>query len=302
MAQNLIDLRRRIRSVRNTQKSTMAMKTVSSVKLRRSVTEITYSRPALRKIESVLRRIKKISHQKHDHIESNDFLKERETGRTVLVAVSADKGLCGAFNARINAEAEAHFKELEIRDNESPLLVTVGNKATQYFSKRGYPFAHSYTSMMSRLKYEHALALSEYLQSVFLKPEASYIRSVELVYTEYVSTSRQEVKTLQLLPLNIPWKREDDDTENQDMDYIFEPSLEDIFNYLLPKYIDSMVYRILLQSSASENAARMVAMDKATRNASDMIQNLTLTLNKMRQASITNELLEIITATEALNQ
>jgi F-type H+-transporting ATPase subunit gamma len=296
MAQNLIDLRRRIKSVKGTQKTTKAMKTVSAAKLRRSVTDINRNRPVLEKIESILRRVGQAA-----HMESHPFLEERKNGHTVIVVISTDKGLCGAFNTRLLAKAESHFHELQKTETEQPFLITVGNKAFKYFSKRDYQIKKSYQSIMSRLKYENAFEISQYLQKLFLTPVED-IKKIEFITTEFVSASKQEVKIKRLFPIKSEWEQGKEGEENRDIEYIFEPSAIEIFNYLLPKFIDSLVYQTLLQSSASEHAARMVAMDLASRNASDMIRNLTLIMNKMRQASITNELLEIMTATEALKK
>ena len=302
MAQNLIDLRRRIRAVKDTQKTTKAMKTVSAAKLRRSVTELNRTQPIMEKIISLLNRVGKspnIAAQR----ESHPFLKARESGHTVMVVISADKGLCGAFNSHLLEKAQDHYQERLKEEGDNLSLVTAGNKAFKHFKKRNYPLKRDYHSIMGRLKYSHALDLSKYLQELYLNP-VEEIKRIEFVFTQYVSASRQELTVRPLFPIPFSWQGKEDglDSEDDDLEYIFEPSAEEIFKALLPKYINSLVYQILLQSAASEHAARMVAMELASQNASDMIRNLTLTLNKVRQASITGELLEIITATEALTK
>ncbi len=291
MAQNLIDLRRRIKSVRDTQKSTKAMKTVSAAKLRRSVSDINRNKPIVEKIESMLYWVGQKSHQ---------LMEDRtEESRTLIVVISADKGLCGAFNSKLINRAESYLNELKEKDGESPILVTVGNKASKYFTKRAIPIKKNYPYMMSRLKYENAQELSRYLQHLYLQ-NIEDIKKVEFIFTEFLSASKQEVKIKQIFPLQSQWDKINE--ENRHIEYIFEPSKEKIFEKLLPRYIDSMIHQLLLQSSASEHAARMIAMDLATKNASEMIRTLTLTMNKMRQAAITKELLEILTATEALKK
>jgi len=300
MAQNLIDLRRRIKAVRNTQKTTQAMKTVSAAKLRRSVTELKRTQPIIEQIESILKRVKHAASKLE--IISHPLLKERKTGDTVIVTISSDKGLCGAFNSHVGEKTEEQYRRRLNPEGDNLFLITVGNKAFKYFNKRKYPIKKNYPSVMTRLKYQNALDLSEYLQKIFLDPDED-IKTIEFVFTEYLSASKHEAAVRQLFPIKMEWGGEGgEEGEEKDIEYIFEPSAEEIFKALLPKFINAKVYQVLLHSSASEHAARMIAMDLATRNASDMIRNLTLTLNKLRQASITRELLEIITATEALKR
>ncbi len=301
MAENLIDLRRRIKSVKNTQKSTKAMKTVSAAKLRRSVAELNKTKPMMAKISTLLRRVGNAAGE-----QTHPLLETRDSGVTLMVVVTSDKGLCGAFNSHVIDKAENHFDELVEweggADNIS--LVTVGNKGFRHFNKRDYAIKKNYPSMMARLKYQDALDLSTWLQETYLNPNEN-IKKIEFVSTQYITASRQELSVKQLFPIKSDWEVDDQADEGgsaEEIDYIYEPSAEAIFKALLPKYINSMVYQVLLQSAASEHAARMIAMDLATKNASEMIRDLTLTMNKLRQASITNEILEIITATEALQQ
>lgn len=296
MAQNLIDLRRRIRAVKDTQKTTQAMKTVSAVKMRRSVNELNRIRPILEKIESLLNRVAQASGKE---VKSHPFLKERETGYTIIVAISADKGLCGAFNSHLIEKVEDYYQERLNQEGDNLYLVTMGNKAFKHFKKRKYPIKKDYQSVITRLKYHHALDLSKYLQEIYLNPDEE-IKRVEFVFTRYISASKHETAVRQLFPIPFTWEEEEDYSNKEDIEYIFEPSAQEIFKALLPRYINSLVYQALLQSTASEHAARMAAMELATQNADEMIHDLTLTLNKLRQASITGELLEIITATEAL--
>lgn len=297
MAENLIDLRRRIKAVKNTQKTFKAMKTVSAVKLRRNVTELNKTRPIMDKIISLLRRVKPAV-----DMESLPLIKQRESGKTIIVVVSADKGLCGAFNSHlINAAEEHYLSRLNETGNDIELIV-IGNKAVNHFLKKGYPIKKTYKSVISRLKFQHVLELSKYLQEIYLNPEEN-IQKIEFVFTQYLSASKGGPQVKQLLPLVGEWKQVVTSADSkEDVEYIFEPSEKKIFEYLLPKYIDARVQEILLQSAASEHKARMIAMEQASQNAEEIVRTLVLTMNKLRQASITGELLEIITATEALRK
>jgi len=290
MAGNLIYLRRRIKSVKNTQKITRAMKTVSAAKLRRATGDLNKMRPFAEKIAYLLQQaggaVEEFTHP---------LLSAREQGKVVLVVVTADKGLCGSFNSRLIKQAEDALRERRAA-GETVELVAVGAKAVRYFTKQGEPLKRQFPAIMGRLKYGDAVQLSEQLQEIFLKED---VRSIEFIYTQFLSSSRQRVGEKRLFPAVLQLDKMDNGVP---VEYILEPDAATIINTLLPRYIHSMVYRILLESLASEHMARMVAMDLATRNASEMVRTLTLAMNKMRQAAITKELLEIITATEALTK
>ncbi|MCK4835069.1 MAG: ATP synthase F1 subunit gamma [Candidatus Aminicenantes bacterium] len=291
MSGNLIDLRRRIQSVKNTQKITQAMKTVSAVKLRKSTNELNKNKPFMDSVESLLKRV-----GQELPVETFPLLRKRKEGKPALVVVSADKGLCGAFNSHIIRRAEEHYENL-CTDNDKPVLIIAGNKAFGYFQKKDYPIGKNFMSLMSKLTFKGALELSTFLQELYQKDE---IMKVEIVYTEFLSASKQEPAVKQLFPIPIEW--EDQGGEEKEVEYIFEPDPAKIFQSLLPKYLDSLIYRLLRESEASAHAARMIAMEMATRNTKDMIRTLILNMNKLRQAAITNELLEIITATEAMKK
>lgn len=296
MAENLQDLRRRINSVKNTRKITQAMKTVSAAKLGRSVARLKRVRPMMEKIEEMLERV-----SEGKGIGDHPFLRERQSGDTIIVAVSSDKGLCGAFNSHIIERAVGLFEGME-QEGEHPVLITIGNKIHKYFKKKEYSIIRFYDSLMSNFDYPEVKQLSAFLQEIYLD-ESKNVKKIEFIYTGFRSSARQEITISTLFPIKEQWKGEQvqQQTEEED-EFIFEPAAEVLFKSLLPRYIDSLIYRILLESAASEHAARMSAMELATSNAEDMIRELTLTLNKLRQASITNELLEIITATEALKK
>lgn len=289
MAENLIDLKRRINSVKNTQKITRAMKTVAAAKLRKNVRKLNRTERFMRKIEYLLDRV-----GKELGYDNFPLFEKREEGEVVIIALSSDKGLCGAFNSHVIKRVENYYKDLE-QNNEKVLFITAGNKVYRDLNKKGFAIEKNHKSMMSNLEFSDAVRLSEYLQEIYFNKD---IKKVVFIYTEFISSSTQETTVKQIFPLEI--EREENEIEEQEIEYIFEPSLQEIFEYILPKYVSSLVYRILLGSIASEHVARMIAMDIATKNADDMIKSLTLTMNKLRQASITKELLEIITATEAL--
>jgi len=296
MAGNLIYLRRRIKSVKNTQKLTKAMKTVAAAKLRRATAELKKSRPHRDKITFLLQQTGAMVDPSRQPL-----LKKREQGVTLLVVVASDKGLCGAFNSHVLKQSELYYRELVAR-GETVSLITVGTKASRYFSKRNLGIKTAHNGFMSRLQFGDAESLAAELQNVYLNEE---VRSVEFAFQEFISASKQQFTIRRLFPIAREYDAPHDAEEEKDTGktkYIFEPGAQAIFQALLPRFITAAVYQILLQSMAAEQVSRMVAMDLATRNASDMIRSLTLLLNKMRQAAITKELLEIITATEALNK
>ncbi len=289
MSGNLIDLRRRISSVKNTQKITKAMKTVSAVKLRKSVSKMKLSKPVLEKLEYLIRQVgRSIEFRK------SPLLKKRGEGETVIVAISADKGLCGSFNSNLSREAEEYYQKI-IEEGGNPSFVTVGKKVNNYLRRKELKIKRNFPDFMIKLKYADSKELTDYLKELFIEEK---IKEIKFFYTSFKSSSKQEIADKMLFPIEMELS---DNEEEEEVKYIFEPDPAEILNLLIPKYINSIVFHTMLESSASEHAARMVAMELATQNASDMINSLTLTMNKMRQASITNELLEIITATEALS-
>jgi F-type H+-transporting ATPase subunit gamma len=296
MAGNLINLRRRIKSVKNTQKLTRAMKTVAAAKLRRATAELKKSRPHRDKITYLLQQTGALV-----ELSQHPLLKTREQGSILLVVVAGDKGLCGAFNSHVLKQSENYCRELVDR-GEAVSLITIGTKASRYFLKRNLALKATHNGLISRLQFADAGSLTTELLNVYLHEE---IKAVEFAFQEFVSASRQQFTVRRVLPVAMEWSAAAAAEKENNLEktkYIFEPRAEAIFQALLPRLITAATYQILLQSMAAEQISRMVAMDLATRNASDMIRSLTLLLNKMRQASITKELLEIITATEALNK
>ena len=289
MSGNLIDLRRRISSVKNTQKITKAMKTVSAVKLRKSVMEINRSSPILEKLEYLINQVGKSA-----EFRKSPLMQTRDSGETVIVAISADKGLCGSFNSNLAKEAEICYQSV-IEDGGNPSFITVGKKVNNYLSKKEFNIRKNFPDFMIKLKFSDSKDLTDYLKDIFLEED---IKEIKFVFTGFKSSSKQEISERILFPISF---ERGDEEEGEEVEYIFEPEPAEILGLLIPRFINSIVFHTMLESSASEHAARMAAMELATQNASEMINSLTLTMNKLRQASITNELLEIITATEALS-
>jgi len=288
MAENLIDLRRRINSVKNTQKITKAMKTVSAAKLRKNVLELNRAKPVLEKLSRLLEIVIK-SGLNID----NPLVRKKEGSESVFVILSSDKGLCGSFNSHILKKFENIYRD-NSNEERKISLVTIGKKANLHFGKRDFSIKKDFPDLMKNFKYEDTVQISEYLSSLYINED---INDIRFIYTEFENASKQQIKEEIFLPISL--KEDDDKDETQ---YIFEPEPLKIFDSILPKFINLKVFLTMLSSSASEHAARMVAMELATQNAKEMIKNLTLTMNKLRQASITKELLEIITATEALTK
>lgn len=278
-----IDIRRRIRSTKNTQQITKAMKMVSAAKLRRAQDRIFAARPyaaALRQVlASIATRVEGVTHP---------LLETREAERNAtLVVVTADRGLCGAFNT--NA-IRAALNAINERGWEAVRLVLIGRKAIDFFKRRAFPIEHT-AMFIQALTLEHAREIANSLASAFVAGETD---AVYVVYNEFRSIISQVVRTDRLLPI----PRDFEQPANA-IDYIYEPGPAEILGELLPKHLEYQLYRALLESAAAEQGARMTAMEAATKNASEMISHLTLTYNRIRQASITKEIIEIVSGAAA---
>jgi F-type H+-transporting ATPase subunit gamma len=282
---NVLDIRRRIRSVKNTQQITKAMKMVSAAKLRRAQERVLSARPYANKILSVLNSLVTRSEN-----QSHPLLEERPAERIRLVVITADKGLCGAFNTNIIKAAQNFIDE---NQQEQVALVCVGRKARDFFRKRPVSMAHEFINVFARLDYSHAKQISGTLRQEFANKE---VDAVYLVYNEFKSVMQQRIVVERLLPI----RRLSVASEETLIDYIYEQPASEIFNDLIPKHVEVQVYRALLESAAAEHGARMTAMDSATTNAVDLIDSLTLTMNRARQAGITKEIIEIVSGAAAL--
>jgi len=276
---NVLDIRRRIRSVRNTQQITKAMKMVSAAKLRRAQERVLSARPYANKILAVLNSLVTRSENK-----KHPLLEERGDEHIQLVVVTADKGLCGAFNTNIIKAAQAFVDE---NQDKQLSLNCVGRKGRDFFRKRPTPLARAFINIFSKLEYANAKAIAGELMEEFA---AKKLDAIYLVYNEFKSVVQQRIRVERLLPI----QRLKPSLEETLLDYIYEQPPEEIFNDLIPKHVEVQVYRALLESAAAEHGARMTAMDAATNNALEMIDFLTLTMNRARQAGITREIIEIV--------
>jgi F-type H+-transporting ATPase subunit gamma len=282
---NTIDIRRRIRSVKNTQQITKAMKMVAAAKLRRAQERMLAARPyagALREVlSSVATRVEGIDHP---------LLRSRsENEKSVLmVIVTADKGLCGAFNSNVIRAATNAIRD---KGWSSIELLPIGRKAIEYFRRRPIPIRREATHVFQALSLQTAQGIAKTMIDDFI---AEKVDAVYVVYNEFKSIIAQRVIVERLLPIERDW-----DEAGTEVEYLFEPGPMEILSELLPKHIEFQLYRILLESAAAEQGARMTAMEAATKNASDMINHLTLTYNRIRQAAITKEIIEIVSGAAA---
>ncbi len=284
----LRDIRRRIRSVQSTQKITRAMKLVAAAKLRRAQDRILASRPYAYKMQELLAGL-----ALRTNPELHPLLTRRETRRKALVVIAADKGLCGAFNTNIMRKSlgflQAQVGEVQVT------LVVVGRKARDFYRRRPYTIRSEHVGFFNQLAYEHGAAMARELTAAYVAGETD---EVWLIYNEFRTVALQRViqeRLLPIEPLAIP-------EGAPVVDYLYEPSPEAILERLLPKHIETQIYRALMESLAGEYGARMTAMDAATKNAAEMIELLTLQFNKARQERITKELLEVVGGAEALRQ
>jgi F-type H+-transporting ATPase subunit gamma len=286
----LRDIRRRIRSVESTQKITRAMKLVAAAKLRRAQERIMSARPYAVKMAELLSSLVRRAEG-----EAHPLLVRREAARKRLVIITADKGLCGAFNSNILRASLAFLRE---QGETSVTLVVVGKKARDFYRRRPYQIKSEMLGVFDKLAYSHAQELAGGLMQEYLAGE---VDEVHLMYNEFRSVAVQRVKREQLLPIE-PAATPDGEGEAAAGDYIYEPSPEAILAALLPRHVTTQVYRALMESVAGEYGARMTAMEAATKNAKEMIGVLTIQYNKARQERITKELLDIVGGAEALRQ
>jgi F-type H+-transporting ATPase subunit gamma len=282
---SLLDIRRRIRSVKNTQQLTKALKTVSAAKLRRAQERVMSARPYADQLKRVLAnlttRIEGISHP---------LLAGRPEERILFVVVTADRGLCGAFNSNILRAASTFLRE---HSNQKVTLAAAGRKGRDFFKRRGIPIRAEYVNIFSKLDYGHARDIAETVIQAYTDRE---VDAVYIVYNEFKSVIQQRVVVEKVLPLSRIEVKE----AGPQLDYIFEEPPQEIFNRLLPRYVEIQVYRALLESAAAEHGARMASMDAASRNAGEMIDILTLNMNRIRQAAITREIIEVVSGAGAL--
>ncbi|HRJ87944.1 MAG TPA: ATP synthase F1 subunit gamma [Pyrinomonadaceae bacterium] len=288
---SLLDMRRRIKSVKNTQQITKAMKMVAAAKLKRAQDRVTASRPFAKKMSAVLGGL---SSKVADEF-SHPLLTQRGDQRYLVVLVTADKGLAGGFNANVIKATQAF---LETNSEKSSELIAVGRKGRDFFKRREITIAAEYIGLTGagQVKYTDAADIAEKLIETFTEDET--IDKVFLVFTEFKTVLSQKPVIEQLLP--IPSIASEGEAEvSADAEYIYEQPAAEIFGKLLPKQVVTQVYRAMLESVASEQGSRMTAMDSASKNAGELIDSLTLNMNRIRQAAITKEIIEVVSGAAA---
>jgi len=283
LAESTRDIKRRIRGIRNTRQITKAMELVSSAKLRKAREKLETTRPYF---DTVYESIQEILSTTGDI--SHPFLEVREVEKSLYIVVTADRGLAGGYNSNI-----LRLVESEIRDKkEDTLLVVVGYKGRDYFKRRGYNVVGEFVGITEEPFFSDAQEIGRLVMELYEKKE---IDEVKLAYTKFITTISQQANIIKLLPSDIKGE------EGGKISVVeYEPSPEEVLDYLIPKYIESTIYGALMESSCSEQGARRTAMESATDNAEEMIDDLTVSFNRARQAAITSELSEIVAGAEAL--
>ena len=288
---SLRDIRNRIRTVKNTQKITNAMKLVAASKLRRAQESIESTRPYALELGGLLRRVSaRVPHEAGRA--PHPLLEVHEPKRVLLVVLSSDRGLCGSFNVNILRRAE-RFLEERSGDFEKLEVATIGRRARDYFRKRKIVTMRDFPDIFENLSYRRALEIADGLSKEYM---AHDLDAVFLLYNEFKSAMSQKVIVEPVLPVI----EEDLPMEEASTDYIYEPSEAALLDALVPRYVATEIWRALLESSASEHGARMTAMGSASKNAGELVDSLTLKYNRARQTAITGQLMEIISGAEAL--
>ncbi|MGZ6970861.1 MAG: ATP synthase F1 subunit gamma [Thermoanaerobaculia bacterium] len=288
---SLIDIRRRIRSVKNTQQITKAVKMVAASKLRRSQDRAIASRPYATTLEATLRSVASRVSPREDGAPVHPLLAMREEKNVILVVVSGDKGLAGGFNTNVNRAVAAFVREAPGRGIANLHLVALGKKANDFWRRRPVEILEARAGLAG-LGVTATAEIARSLAARFASGEAD---AVYVVSNEFRSAISQVVRTKRLLPVAL----DEAGPAQGGVDYLYEPSPEEILGILLPRFLEFQMYRVLLESQAAFFAAQMTAMDSASKNAGDMIDSLTLTYNRARQARITKELIEIVSGAAA---
>ena len=282
------ELRRRIRSVKGTQQITKAMKMVAAAKLRRAQQRMIEARPYADALTRVLASL--ASRTEHSH----PLLESRTGGRTWLVVVTSDKGLCGSFNANLLRRAERELRQEAFADTS---LVAVGRKASDFFRRRDWELVHEERDMISNIGPDDGAKLGQMCIKAF---ESGQVDNVWLFYNRFINLIRHESVLERVLPIEAP--KVETGSDQPAVDYLYEPDAEGLLGALLPRQVEVQLRRALYETSAAEQAARMTAMGAATKNAGEMIDALTLLYNRTRQAAITKELIEIVSGAQALGE
>ena len=297
---NLKLIRNRIASVKSTQKITRAMKLVAGARLSKAQQRILAIRPFAQKTEQMLVEVTESAAECEGSEPDHPLLARREEKRVLLLVVTSDRGLCGAFNANINRTAERHWKSL-VADGKDVQMAIIGRKGRDYLTRRKVPIMHVFSHVWEKLGNEQSEVVAKTILRPFVRGE---VDSIYLIYNEFKSAMTQRVVVEPLFPLPKPERPEPthEMPEATPSEFIFEPTKHAVLEQLVPSYIELTILRALYESMASEFGARMTAMDSATKNASEIIDRLTLQYNRARQAAITTELMEIIGGANALKE
>ncbi|NOX17150.1 MAG: ATP synthase F1 subunit gamma [Chlorobi bacterium] len=290
----LRDIKQRIVGVKNTQKITKAMKMVAAARLRKAQERMMEARPYSRKIAELLTRLVKSEQNYH-----NPFFENREVENIAVLLITSDRGLCGGFNANVIKQTEELLKNdyPSFVENGTISLYPIGRKGKEYFARKEIGMLNSHINVFSDLKFEFAASVVSGLTKKFLDGE---IDKVLVVSNKFKSVAQQNLSVTQLLPIESVEEINEVERESSGTEYIYEPDRASIIGTLLPRYLNSQMWQLLLESYAAELGARMTAMDMATENATELIGSLQLTYNKARQAAITKEILEIVSGANAL--
>jgi F-type H+-transporting ATPase subunit gamma len=297
---NLLDIRRRIKSVKNTQQITKAMKMLSAAKLKRAQDTVVSARPFANKMMQVLGELASHTDENFHH----PLLDARGDERYLIVLVTADKGLAGGFNSNLIKAAQAFMQEKAGREF---VMMPVGRKGRDFFRRRNVEFLQEYIGLTGKGRVDYSEAVDVAREVIKRFTEDETLDKAFLIYNEFKSVLQQRVVIEQLLPVSRVAESESEAATTDEAqrpvnltDYIYEQPPEEIFSRLLPRLVETQIFRALLESVASEHGARMTAMDSATKNAGELIGTLTLNMNRIRQAAITNEIIEVVSGAAAL--
>jgi len=283
---NLKEIRGRIKSITSIQKVTSAMKMVAAAKLRTSQSNMEQCRPYSNKISILLNDLLSDC----DNV-NFDLMQKREVSKTLYVVITSDRGMAGAFNTNILKKAQS---DIDVDGKDQARIISIGKKSRDYFKNRNFDIISEYIDFWGELNFDHAINIGNQIVDLFISKK---VDKVKIYYNEFKNLATQVIKNIDFLPL----KQFDSNEDKKQMDRLFEPSKEDILRGLIPKHINVQIWQFLLESYASEQAARMLAMENATDNAGDMIKDLGLQYNKARQSAITTEIIEIVSGANALS-
>jgi len=283
---NLKEIRGRIKSITSIQKVTSAMKMVAAAKLRTSQSNMEQCRPYSSKISILLNDLLSDC----DNV-NFDLMQAREVSKTLYVVITSDRGMAGAFNTNILKKAQS---DIDVDGKDQARIISIGKKSRDYFKNRNFDIISEHIDFWGELNFDHAINIGNEIVDLFISRK---VDKVKIYYNEFKNLATQVIKDVDFLPL----KQFDSIEDKKQIDRLFEPSKEDILRSLIPKHINVQIWQFLLESYASEQAARMLAMENATDNAGDMIKDLGLQYNKARQSAITTEIIEIVSGANALS-